>query len=65
MGTEEVGMTPKAKGKQPQPPRALAADDELFIFDIYNTFQHHWFLSQDHLMANATSAQKAEDRKFF
>jgi hypothetical protein len=35
------------------------------VFDIYNSFHRHWFISRDHLMANATSAQKDEDGKFF
>jgi hypothetical protein len=39
--------------------------DNLFVFDIHNIFYHHWFLSQDHLMANVILAQKAKDRKIF
>jgi hypothetical protein len=35
------------------------------MFDILNTFQHCWFLSGDHLRAQALSAQKAEDGKIF
>jgi hypothetical protein len=34
------------------------------MFDIQNTFQRHWFLLRDHLVAHVTSAQKAEDQKF-
>jgi hypothetical protein len=40
-------------------------DDELSIFNIYNIFRRRWFLSKDHLVANVTSAQKAEDGKIF
>ncbi|KAH9961186.1 hypothetical protein BGW80DRAFT_1463940 [Lactifluus volemus] len=45
--------------------RALTANDELSVFNIHNIFQRCLFLSQDHLMANVISAQKAEDGKFF
>ncbi|KAH9970915.1 hypothetical protein BGW80DRAFT_1253732 [Lactifluus volemus] len=45
--------------------RALSVNDELSVFDIHNLFRRRWFLSRDHLMANAISAQKAEDGKFF
>jgi hypothetical protein len=38
---------------------------ELSMFDILNVFQCHWFLSMDHLRAQALLAQKANDRKFF
>jgi hypothetical protein len=61
MGMEETGTTPKAKGTQkPSTLRALSASDKLSVFDIHNTFQHCWFLSQDH---NAILAQKAKNRK--
>jgi hypothetical protein len=42
-------------------PRSL----ELSIFDILNIFYHQWFLSVDHLRANALSALWAESRKIF
>jgi hypothetical protein len=61
----EAGTIPRAKGKQPRAPRTLSAGDELSVFNIHNMFWHHWFLSQDHLVANAISAQKAKDRKIF
>ncbi|KAH9976667.1 hypothetical protein BGW80DRAFT_1456781 [Lactifluus volemus] len=51
--------------KKLPPHRALSANDELFVFDVHNIFQHCWFLSRDHLMTNVISAQKAEDRKIF
>jgi hypothetical protein len=35
------------------------------MFNIHNIFHHHWFLSWDHLVANAILAQKAEDGKIF
>jgi hypothetical protein len=35
------------------------------VFNIHNIFRHHWFLSRDHLVANATLAQKAKDGKIF
>jgi hypothetical protein len=38
---------------------------KLSIFDILNIFHHQWFLSVDHLRANALSAQKAKSRKIF
>jgi hypothetical protein len=38
---------------------------ELSIFNILNIFCWQWFLSVDHLRANALSAQKAESRKIF
>jgi hypothetical protein len=31
------------------------------VFDILNIFRRRWFLSRTHLLANAISAQKAED----
>jgi hypothetical protein len=38
---------------------------DLSMFDILNVFQCCWFLSADHLRAQALSAQKAADRKMF
>jgi hypothetical protein len=64
LGKGQAGTTPRAKGN-PLPKRALSAADELSVFDIHNIFCHRWFLSWDCLMANVTSAQKAEDRKIF
>jgi hypothetical protein len=59
-------MTPRAKGtKKPSTPKALSAGDELSVFDIHNTFRRRWFLSRDHLVANAILAQKAKDGKIF
>jgi hypothetical protein len=66
MGMGEVGKTPRAKGThKPSTPKALPVGDDLLVFDIHNTFRHHWFLSRDHLVANVISAQKAEDGKIF
>jgi hypothetical protein len=65
MGTGVAGTTPQAKGNQPRAPWALSVDDELSVFDIHNIFHRRWFLSWDHLVANVTSAQKAEDGKIF
>ncbi|KAH9979558.1 hypothetical protein BGW80DRAFT_1248867 [Lactifluus volemus] len=45
-------------GKRLVKKKALSGDDELSVFDILNTFHHHWFLSVDNLRANALSAQK-------
>jgi hypothetical protein len=36
---------------------------ELSVFDILNIFRRRWFLSRANLLANAISAQKAEDGK--
>jgi hypothetical protein len=45
--------------------RTIPGNSELSIFDILNIFCCCWFLSVDHLRANALSAQKAESRKIF
>jgi hypothetical protein len=45
--------------------RSLSGNVDLSMFDILNTFHHHWFLSVDHLRAQALSAQKAKDGKTF
>ena len=42
---------------------ALMEAKDLSGFDIYNIFQCCWFLSWDHLRAQALSAQKAKDGK--
>jgi hypothetical protein len=46
----------------PSKKKALAENTELSVFNILNIFHHHWFLSRDHLRAQALSAQKAKDR---
>jgi hypothetical protein len=45
--------------------RSIPGNLELSIFDILNIFHCQWFLSLDHLRADALSAQKAESRNFF
>jgi hypothetical protein len=45
--------------------KALSESMDLSMFDILNTFHHHWFLLGDHLRAQALSAQKAKDGKKF
>ncbi|KAF8263415.1 hypothetical protein EI94DRAFT_1740963, partial [Lactarius quietus] len=45
-----------AKLKQSPPGKV-----ELSVFDILNIFRRRWFLSRANLLANAISAQKAED----
>jgi hypothetical protein len=45
--------------------RSLSGNVGLSIFDILNTFHCCWFLSVDHLRAQALSAQKAKDGKIF
>ena len=37
---------------------------DLSVFDILNIFRRRWFLSRANLLANAISAQKAEDGSF-
>jgi hypothetical protein len=64
LGKGQAGTTPRAKGKT-LTQWARSAADKLSVFDIHNIFCCHWFLSQDHLVANVTSAQKAEDGKIF
>jgi hypothetical protein len=41
--------------------RSTTGKVEFSVFDILNIFRHCWFLSRDHLLTNAISAQKAED----
>jgi hypothetical protein len=43
--------------------RSLLRHAELSVFDILNTFWHHWFISVDHLRTTVLSAQKAKDGK--
>ncbi|KAH9956650.1 hypothetical protein BGW80DRAFT_1466263 [Lactifluus volemus] len=64
-GGAEPSLEPRyfPPGKRLAKKKALSGDDELSIFDILNTFRHHWFLSVDNLRANALSAQKAVDGK--
>jgi hypothetical protein len=45
--------------------RSLSGMLELSIFYILNTFHCCWFLSMDHLRAQAQKAQKAKDGKIF
>ena len=52
--------TPKGGRKTLQ---AHPGDVDLSVFSVLNTFRRRWFLSQDHLLANVISAQKAEDGK--
>jgi hypothetical protein len=49
-------------GRKPKGPHPRGA--ELSVFDILNTFRCCWFLSRASLVANVTSAQKAEDGNF-
>jgi hypothetical protein len=44
---------------------SLLGHAELSVFDILNTFHHHWFVSTDHLRTTVLLAQKAKDGKFF
>ncbi|KAH9075640.1 hypothetical protein EDB83DRAFT_2515324 [Lactarius deliciosus] len=46
----------RAKSNQSHP-----VDVDLSVFDILNIFRRRWFLSRANLLANAISAQKAED----
>ncbi|KAF8262835.1 hypothetical protein EI94DRAFT_1704485 [Lactarius quietus] len=41
--------------------RSLPGKVELLVFDILNIFRRRWFLSRANLLANVSSAQKAED----
>jgi hypothetical protein len=52
-------------GAKPVGNRTIPGSLELSVFDILNIFCRCWFLSVDHLRANALSAQKAESRKIF
>jgi len=46
-----------------QPTQSTPGGVELSVFDILNIFRRRWFLSRANLVANAISAQKAEDGK--
>jgi hypothetical protein len=50
-------------GVKPVGKRTIPGNSELSVFDILNISYHHWFLSVDHLRANALSAQKAKSGK--
>jgi hypothetical protein len=52
-------------GVKPVGKRTISGNSELSIFNILNIFHHQWFLSVDHLRANALSPQKAESGKKF
>jgi hypothetical protein len=52
-------------GKKLAKKKALPGTSDLSVFDILNIFRRRWFLSADHLRAQALSAQKAEDGKIF
>ena len=56
-GAPSAAKAPKGGRKPKTPP----GDVDLSVFDILNIFRRHWFLSRAHLLANAISAQKAED----
>jgi hypothetical protein len=60
LGPCDVPLRVKPVGK-----RTLTGSSELSVFNILNIFHHWWFLSVDHLRANALSAQKAESGKIF
>ena len=56
------GSTDRAAGKdRAKLKRSSPGNVELSVFDILNTFRRRWFLSRTNLLANAISAQKAED----
>jgi predicted RNA-binding Zn-ribbon protein involved in translation (DUF1610 family) len=44
-----------------KPKRSSPGNVDLSVFDILNIFRRRWFLSRANLLANAISAQKAED----
>jgi hypothetical protein len=52
-------------GVKPVGKCSLSGNAELSMFDILNIFCCWWFLSINHLRAQALSAQKAEDGKIF
>ena len=59
-----MAHTPAQKPKgQVKPSKPLPVVVDLLVFDILNIFRRRWFLSRSHLVANVTSAQKAEDGK--
>jgi hypothetical protein len=46
------------------PLRSSPGGIDLSVFDVLNIFRRRWFLSRANLVANVTSAQKAEDGNF-
>ena len=60
-----MANTPAQKPKGRVKPLTASSSElvELSVFDILNIFRRCWFLSRSHLLANAISAQKAEDGK--
>src|SRR5712691_8670870 len=46
-----------------RPRKSTPEDVDLSVFDVLNIFRRRWFLSRANLLANAISAQKAEDGK--
>jgi hypothetical protein len=44
---------------------SLSGNTELSVFDILNIFHCQWFLSTNHLKAQACLAQKAQDGNIF
>jgi hypothetical protein len=50
-------------GKKLAKKGTLTEATDLSMFDILNTFQHHWFLSVEHLRAQALLAQKPKNGK--
>jgi hypothetical protein len=52
-------------GSRPAKKWSLLGNAKLSVFDILNTFCHHWFVSADHLRTAILLAQKAEDGKIF
>ncbi|KAI0245081.1 hypothetical protein BJV78DRAFT_1357038 [Lactifluus subvellereus] len=72
-GTQQGGGSPLAGKRgneaarcvEPKGMKKFSQDrEDLSDFDILNIFRRCWFLSRDKLVANVTSAQKAEDGKF-
>ncbi|KAH9021511.1 hypothetical protein EDB85DRAFT_2278436 [Lactarius pseudohatsudake] len=56
ISSDRPGVKGRAKSN-----RSLPVDADLSVFDILNIFRCRWFLSRPNLLANAISAQKAED----
>jgi hypothetical protein len=45
-------------------PAAIPSASEPSVFDLLNALRRQWFLSQDHLLSNALSIQRAKDGSF-
>jgi hypothetical protein len=60
--TPPAPVAGKSKGGRSSQ-HSLPGDVNLLVFDVLNIFRRRWFLSRTHLVANAISAQKAEDGK--